>query len=80
MDIYQIREVLMWCSIINVALLTFIFILVTAGRKFICKLHCDLFKINEQQFNGAIYSFIGGYKLVVFVFNIVPFIAVSIAT
>lgn len=80
MSIYQIREMLMWCSIINAGLLIFSFVIVTAARKLVCRTHCKLFNITEQQFSGAIYSFIGVYKLLVFIFNIVPFIAISIVT
>lgn len=80
MTIYQLREVLMWRSIINVAILIFSFIFIVAGRKTICKIHCQLFAISQQQFNVAIYAFFIGYKTLVFVFNIIPFIAVSLAT
>ena len=78
MTIYQIREVLAWCSVINVALLIFMFLVVTVLRPVVYKMHSKLFPITEAQFNVSMYAFIGAYKLLVFMFNIIPYIALSI--
>lgn len=78
MTIEQIREILGWCSVINVALLMFMFVLVTLLRATVYRMHSKLFPITESQFNIAMYAFLGGYKLLVFVFNIIPYVAVSI--
>ena len=78
MTIYQIREMLGWCSLINVVLLLLMFILVTLMRSWVYKIHSKLFPITESQFNIAIYSFFGFYKVVVYVFNIIPWLALCI--
>ena len=78
MTIFQIREMLGWCSLINIGLLLLMFVLVTLMRSFVYKMHSKWFPITESQFNIAIYSFFGFYKVVVYVFNIIPWIALSI--
>lgn len=80
MTIEQIREMLGWCSLINGVLLIVMFVLVTAARPLVYKMHSKLFPITESQFNIAIYSFLGIYKLLVYVFNIIPWLALCIVT
>lgn len=77
-DDEQVREMLGWCSLINIVLLVLMFVLVTAMRSTIYKIHSKLFPITESQFNIAIYSFFGFYKVVVYVFNIIPWVALWI--
>ncbi|MBL7215948.1 MAG: hypothetical protein ISS71_09750 [Phycisphaerae bacterium] len=78
MTIYEIRDVLMWCSIINVGLMIFMFLILWLGRGWVYKMHSKMFPISESQFNVIAYSFLGVYKLLVYVFNIIPWIAVCI--
>jgi hypothetical protein len=78
MTIFQVREFLMWCSIINVALMTISWLIMLNARAWAYSIHSKWFPITENQFNIAIYSFFGVYKVLVFVFNIVPWIAICI--
>lgn len=78
MTIYQIREFLGWCSVINVGLMLLSFLMMALMREVMYKFHSKLFSITESQFNAILYSFLGVYKVLVFVFNIVPYIAVSV--
>ena len=78
MTIFEIRGFLMWCSVINVGLMIFSFLILTIARQWVYKMHSKMFPITEQQFNVIIYSFLGVYKLLVYMFNIIPYIAVSI--
>ncbi len=80
MTIYEIRQVLGWCSLINVGLMTVSFLLLSMARGWVYKTHSKWFPITESQFNAIAYSFMGLYKILVFVFNIVPWIAMCIAT
>ena len=71
------RGVLWWSSVINVGLIILSFVLLASMRPFIYRMHSKLFPVSEQQFNVVVYSFLGVYKIFIFVFNIVPYIAVS---
>ena len=78
MTILEIRAVLGWCSVVNVGLMMVLFLLLSMARPWVYKMHSKWFPITESQFNMALYSFFGLYKALVFVFNIVPWIALSI--
>ncbi len=79
MDIYTARTFFMWCSIINGSLLVFSFLICAFMGDFAYRMHSKLFPISREAFNIAIYSFIGLFKIFVLVFNLVPFLAASIA-
>ena len=79
MTIFEIRGFLMWCSVINVGLMIFSFLILTIARQWVYKMHSKWFPITEPQFNAIMYSILGAYKILIIVFNIVPYIAVCIA-
>jgi len=70
----------MWCTILNVAFLVLSFLVVAFGfgSDFVYRMHSKWFPMPRETFNVVIYSFIGVYKIFVFVFNIVPWIALTI--
>ncbi|MBN2375708.1 MAG: hypothetical protein JXD22_04865 [Sedimentisphaerales bacterium] len=74
-----VRDVLLWCSVINMGLLIFSFLMLSLARQWVYRIHSKMFPMTEPQFNTIIYSLLGAYKILVFVFNIVPYIAVRIA-
>jgi hypothetical protein len=78
MTIETLTAFFMWCSIINAALLIFSFIICTAGRNLIHHFHGKLFHMSDETFNAILYSWLGAYKIIIFTFNIIPYIALSI--
>ena len=80
MSIYQIRDAMMWCSLINLGLLTVMWLIMIKARAWAFRIHSKMFPITEPQFNMAIYSFFGLYKVLIFVFNIIPWVVLSIMT
>lgn len=80
MDIYDVREFFMWCSIINGLLMVFMFLIRTFVLDWAYKIHSNLYSISREMFNIAVYSFFGLYKFFFFMFNLIPFLACSIVT
>ena len=80
MSIEQVRDFLMWCSIINVALLLFSSLMCICAGGLVYRMHSKFFKISREAFNVAIYSFIGAWKMLIILFNVVPWIALLILT
>jgi len=78
MDIAAVRTFFMWCSILNVGLLILSSLILTFARGWVYRKHSRWYPIPEESFNVVIYSFIGLFKLFVYVFNIVPFVALAI--
>lgn len=73
-----IRGVLWWSSVINIGLMILSFVVLMTMRSMIYRIHSRMFPMTEQQFNLIMYSLLGVYKLLIFVFNIVPYIAVTL--
>jgi len=74
----QIRDVFMWCSIINVGLLLLSFVFLWLKSDWVYGVHTKWFKISREQFDAIWYGALGFYKICIILFNIVPFIAMCI--
>jgi hypothetical protein len=78
LDLETVRNVLVWCSIINIGLLLFSFLMMIVMRRTIYKMHSKWFAMTNEQFDMMWYGLLGFYKICIFAFNIVPCIALSI--
>lgn len=78
MELYDFKIFFMWCSIINlvIALVGYVVIIMASDQVF--RIHTRWFPMSRESFNRAIYSLFGQYKLLIFVFNVIPFIALAI--
>lgn len=74
MDIQTITNFFMWCSIINGGLLILSAILLTFAQDFVYSLHSRWYSIPRETFTVVVYSFLGGYKILFIVFNLVPYL------
>lgn len=78
MDIAMLTEFFMWCTILNVALLMLSFLITAFAGDFVYKMHSKWFPMPRDTFNAVHYSFIGMYKIIVFAFNVVPWLVLTI--
>lgn len=78
MDTQTLKTFLLGCTILNVLLLTGSFLLWITAADFIYRLHGRWFAMPRETFNLVWYVFMGIYKLLVYVFNIVPWIVLMI--
>ncbi|MCK5801251.1 MAG: hypothetical protein KAI66_00395 [Lentisphaeria bacterium] len=78
MNIATVRAFFMWCTIINVGLMTLAFLICTLGGDWVYRVHSRFIPIKREAFDIAVYSFLGVFKILVFVFNLVPYIALVI--
>ena len=79
MTIDLIRDVLMWCFIINMGLLLWWFVLFTLGHDLLYRIHRRWFKLSVEKFDAMHYGGMAFFKISIFVFNLVPYIALRIA-
>jgi hypothetical protein len=68
----------MWCTVFNVGLLLLSFAILTMAKEWAYKIHSRWFNISKENFDMALYCFLGLYKLLVWFFCIIPWIALSI--
>ena len=77
MDIQTLTTFFMWCTIINGGLL----ILWTASMfapDLVYRTQSKLIPIPRETFNVVMYSFLGLFKIVFLVFNVVPYVVLLI--
>lgn len=78
MDIVTLKSFFMWCTIINggIYLLWILFLLFAPD--FVYRVQSYWFPVARETYNAIIYSFLGLFKVIFIVFNIVPYIALLI--
>ena len=78
MDIQTLKEFFKWCTILNVALFILSAIIIIVASDFIYSWHGQLFHMPREAFDVILYSFLGLYKIVILVFNLIPYVALRI--
>lgn len=76
--IEMVKEFLGWCSVINIGLLMFSAISVVILRTRVSRIHAKMFNLEESYISRAYFQYLAQYKIAIIVFNIVPYIALSI--
>lgn len=79
MSIEIVRNLLLWCTLINYGLLAFWGLLMVAPHGWMHRLWGRWYRISAEQFDAIQLSGILLYKILIFVFNLVPYIALLIA-
>ena len=72
MDLVAVRTFFMWCTILNGVLLTVSFLICTMGADWVYRMHSKWFPLPRETFNTMLYAFLGFYKLVYFVYCVIP--------
>ena len=75
-----LRGVLGWCAVINIGMLLLWFLFLAFAHDWIYRMHSKWFKIPAETFNAIHYTGIVFLKIVIFVFNIIPYFALRIMT
>jgi len=78
MDIQALTMFFMWCTIINGGIMTLWVVFLVFAPDFVYRMHRRWFPISRESFNLIIYSFLGLFKIIFLVFNVVPYIALLI--
>jgi hypothetical protein len=78
MTVELLREVLGWCSVINIAILIWWWLWVFFAHDLMYRIHGKWFRISVETFDSINYGGMGLFKLAIIVFNLVPYIALRI--
>ena len=78
MTVEQISDVLAWCSVINIGLLLWWFLLFALAHDFVYRLHGKWFKLTVERFDAIHYAGMAFFKIGIFLLNIVPYLALRI--
>lgn len=78
MNVEFLRTFLLWCTLINYAILIFWFLVFVLARDWMRRLHGKWFHVSDQQFDAIHYAGMAVYKIGIFLFNLVPAVVLFI--
>jgi Family of unknown function (DUF6868) len=73
-----LRKALLWCALINYAVLLVWFALFILAHDWMFLLHSRWFRLSIEQFDMLHYAGMAVYKIGILLFNLVPWIALSL--
>lgn len=78
MDIQSVTAFFMWCTVINGGLLVLWTTIFMLAPELVFRTQNKWFPIPRETFNVVLYSFLGLFKILFLVFNVVPYVALLI--
>ena len=78
MTAVQLRDFFLWCAIINMGLLLWWFLIMAMARNWVYKFHSRWFPMPRETFAAIHYKGLACYKIAIFMFNVVPYVAMLI--
>jgi len=78
MDIGTLTSFFGWCTALNLGLLILTSIMCISFADFSYRMNHKFFSISRDAFNTALVCFIGFFKILVIVFNLIPYLALLI--
>lgn len=78
MSLELTRHVLLWSTIINYGILLVWFMSFVFGYANVRQLHGKWFRLSNEQFDALHYGGMSIYKIGILLFNLVPFLALTI--
>ncbi len=78
MSIETARDVLLWCTVINYAVLLWWFVLFRVAHDRLQRLHGRWFRLSPEQFDAVHYAGMALYKIGILLVNLVPYVALLI--
>lgn len=79
MTIDLIRSVLLWCLLINMGFLLWWVLFFIFAHDWIYRFHGRWFKLSVEAFDTVHYAGMVFFKICIFIFNVVPYLALCIA-
>lgn len=76
--IATVTELLGWSLVINLGFLTAATLILLSMRDTMIKLHGKMFGLDTGDLSRAYFQYIAQYKIAVFIFNLVPYLALRI--
>jgi hypothetical protein len=78
MNIEILKEFFGWMTVINVGMYTFTAIACISMKGFLNRISGKMFGVSEETGKAIVYGYIGMYKLLFIVFNLAPWLALTI--
>jgi hypothetical protein len=73
-----LRAFLGWCTVLNLGILLIAGIVAGPMRGVVSGIHAKMYGLGEADLSRAYFQYLAHYKTAIFVFNLVPYIALVI--
>jgi hypothetical protein len=78
MAVEIVRDVLVWCAVINYSLLLLWFLIYSLAHDWLYTLHGTWFTLSGEKFAAIHYAGMAFFKLGIFLFNLAPYVGLRI--
>jgi hypothetical protein len=78
MDLETLRSFLAWCTLFNWILLLIWWLFIAVAGSWVYAIHSKWFEISRESFETVHYAGLAFFKMVVFVFNLVPYLVLRL--
>lgn len=78
MSIKYVCDFLLWCLVVNYAILLLWFFAFRVAHDWLYRLHARWFGLSGAQFDAIHYSGMALYKICILIFDLAPYIAVRV--
>ena len=78
MSLAMVREVLLWCTLINYGVLLVWWLFFLLAHDWMYRLHGRWFHLSVEQFDALHYAGMAIFKIGILLFNLVPYMALHI--
>jgi hypothetical protein len=78
MTLETLAAFLGWCTLINMGMLIFASLAMVSMRETMMKMHGSMFGLDDTDLARAYFQYLAQYKILVFVFNLMPYLALRI--
>jgi len=78
MDVHNITVFLGWCTALNMGILLFSAIFLFLFNGLATNIHSKLTGVSASKLPTLYFSFMANYKIGIFIFNLVPYIALKL--
>lgn len=78
MDIQTLTTFFMWCTVIDGGILVLWTVFFVFAPDWVYRIQSGWFPISRETYDVVIYAFLGLFKIVFLVFNLVPYLALLI--
>ena len=77
-DIDQVTSFFGWCSAINLAIYTFSALYIALFRNFTVRIHSKFSGVDASKLPILYFQYLANYKIIILVFTVVPYIALTL--
>lgn len=67
-----------WCSVINIGMLILSAIFIIIFNDTVIKIHAKMFDLDKLYLQQSYFKYLAQYKIIIIIFNIVPYFALKI--